>query len=91
MPSRTNPFTSAAEEEDTPNKVLFWFMQENSKQEEIDRKIQEKAQEEAEQIIEEMEKRYDEDLKLFEKKKPASRKLTYMSTLSERLKHVIWD
>jgi hypothetical protein len=34
-------------------------MQENSKQEEIDRIIQEKAQEEAEKIIEEMEKRYD--------------------------------
>jgi hypothetical protein len=36
-----------------------------------------------------MEKRYDEDLKLFEKKKPASRKLTYLSTLSEKLKKVI--
>lgn len=35
-----------------------------------------------------MEKRYDEDLKLYEKKKPASRKLTFMGMLSDRLKNV---
>ena len=54
MLSRTNPFTSEGEEEGTPNQVQFWFNKENSKQEELDRKVQEKAQEEAEQIIEEM-------------------------------------
>jgi hypothetical protein len=52
MPSRKNPSTNEAEEEVMPNKVIYYIMQENSKQEEIDRRIQEKAQEEAEQIIE---------------------------------------
>lgn len=35
-----------------------------------------------------MEKRYDEDRRLYEKVKPANRKLTYLPTLTENLKHV---
>lgn len=37
-----------------------------------------------------MEKRYDEDRQLYEKKKPASRKLTYLPVLSKKLRNVIF-
>ncbi len=37
-----------------------------------------------------MEKRYDEDRKLYGKGKPANKKLLYLSDLSRRLRHVLF-
>ena len=51
MPSRKNPSINEAEKEVMPRRVIYRIMQESSKQEEINRRIQEKAQEEAEKII----------------------------------------
>jgi hypothetical protein len=36
-----------------------------------------------------MEKRYDEDRKLYQNKKPANKKLLYLSVLSQKLKNVL--
>ena len=38
-----------------------------------------------------MEKRYDEDRKLYQKKKPANKKLTYLPILSQKLKNVLFS
>ena len=60
----------------------------NSKEKEKEAKLFIFAERQASAIIDEMEKRYEKDLELYQRKQLACRKLTYLEDLAKQLKNV---